>query len=84
MRTDHDRCVKRDGKDYKHFIQNVLERDNHTCQCCGSKTNTVVHHLNGYVWCVEGRTNVNNGITLCNTCHLDFHTKYGFKSNTKE
>ena len=30
------------------------------------------------------RTDVNNGITLCKTCHKEFHDIYGYTNNTKE
>ena len=29
----------------------------------------------------EGRTDINNGITLCVDCHKKFHEKYGNKNN---
>lgn len=44
----------------------------------------VVHHLDGYAWCKEKRTNVYNGITLCENCHLNFHSQYGYGNNTRE
>ena len=43
-----------------------------------------VHHLDGYDWCVEKRTDDTNGITLCETCHKNFHSLYGRGNNTKE
>ena len=71
--------------EFKRFIKIVLKRDNYTCQCCGKiggKLN--VHHLDGYNWCEEKRTDINNGITLCEKCHNDFHDIYGRGNNTKE
>ena len=70
---------------YNNFIKSVYERDNYTCQCCGDKRggNLVAHHLNGYNWDKEHRTDVNNGITLCETCHKKFHKQYGYGNNTK-
>lgn len=41
------------------------------------------HHLNGWNWCEEGRYDVDNGVTLCESCHLDFHNKYGYGNNTE-
>lgn len=70
---------------YKEFIKDTLKRDNYTCQYCGQISRDLnVHHLNSYHWDKENRTNINNGITLCSTCHNDFHNIYGRKNNTKE
>ena len=41
------------------------------------------HHLDGFHWCKEHRFDVENGITLCNDCHRDFHFYYGSKHNTE-
>lgn len=70
---------------YGLWRKGVYERDNYTCQCCGSnKGGTLVaHHLNGYHWFKEGRTDVNNGVTLCVNCHDKFHEIYG-KFNNNE
>lgn len=62
----------------------VYERDNYTCQCCGDNKggNLVVHHLDGYHWCKEKRIDVDNGATLCKSCHKDFHHLYSKRNNT--
>lgn len=64
----------------------VYERDNYTCQCCRTRKSGVfnAHHLNGYNWDRENRFNIDNGVTLCEDCHKDFHSKYGYGHNTKE
>lgn len=64
----------------------VYFRDDFTCQCCfdKNKKNLNAHHLNGYHWDVKNRFNPDNGITLCEECHSDFHKKYGRRNNTKE
>lgn len=51
----------------------VLSRDNHTCQCCKgkSKDNVLqVHHVESRK---TGGDAPNNLITLCKTCHENFH-----------
>ena len=70
------------------FIKKVMERDNFTCDICGFYgkwgEGLNVHHLNSYDWDVNNRTNINNGITLCEECHTDFHKMNGYGKNTKE
>lgn len=69
----------------RQFIKDVMEHDNYTCQMCGRRGGDLaVHHLNGYHWDVENRYNVKNGVTLCEECHKEFHSKYGYGHNTIE
>ena len=84
--TDAEREKGRHIEGYNDFIKGVYERDNYTCQICGDDKgrNLNAHHLNGYNWYKEGRTDVNNGITLCDKCHKLFHKLYGQGNNTKE
>lgn len=87
--TQEERECKRNYIEYAEFIKRVLYRDNFTCKCCGatrenSGSSMQVHHLDGYNWCKEKRTDVTNGITLCETCHQNFHIKYGRGDNTKK
>lgn len=84
--TENERIEKRHYNEYINWRKDVYERDNYTCQCCGSnKSGTLVsHHLNGYHWDKEHRTDMNNGITLCDKCHTEFHRIYGNKNNTRE
>ena len=81
----------RSSSDYNIFTRTVLFRDHFTCRYCGQKGKKEqldIHHLNGYKWCVEGRTDPENGVVLCNEklngCHEYFHTYYGRIRNTKE
>ena len=80
---------KRGDVYYNDWVINVLERDNHTCQCCSSKINLQAHHIKPYAKHKELRTDVRNGITLCECCHSPmilngFHQKYGTYNNTPE
>lgn len=85
-KTDEERQEQRNYKEYVDFTKRVISRDKHTCQCCGKICNhdAEVHHLNGYNWCIEGRCDDTNGITLCHNCHNNFHSIYGRGYNTKE
>jgi hypothetical protein len=64
----------------------VYKRDKYLCQCCGKRStrkNPInAHHLDGYNWCIERRTDVTNGVTLCQNCHTDFHSEHGYGYNT--
>ena len=83
--TQEEREKGRKYPEYVEFIKKVLKRDNYTCQCCGQHNNDMeIHHLDGYNWCKDKRTDETNAITLCNTCHKNFHMKYGKGDNIKE
>ena len=71
--------------EYYEWRKNVYEKDNYTCQCCGDNKghNLVAHHILNYSEHEEIRTNINNGITLCKTCHKLFHDIYGYRNNNK-
>ena len=52
----------------------VLSRDNHTCQCCRGKSKDPVlnvHHLESRK---VGGNAPNNLVTLCETCHKNYHS----------
>lgn len=84
-KTNDEREMQRRYPEYHIFVKTCLTRDNYTCQCCNKHYNNLeVHHLDGFDWCKEKRTDVTNGITLCETCHSNFHFKYGKGKNTKE
>lgn len=76
------RIKERDCLENILFTKNVLCRDNYICQKCGSKAD-VVHHLDGYNWCIDRRFDETNGISLCKTCHKNFHAMYGYGNNTE-
>lgn len=51
------------------------ERDNYTCQLCGSKENIVCHHIDGSGNTDHPNNNLDNLITLCSACHSSLHHK---------
>jgi hypothetical protein len=63
----------------------VYKRDSFACVKCGDNRggNLNAHHKDGYAWCVDRRYDVDNGATLCETCHRKFHSAYGNKDNTE-
>lgn len=84
--TDEERLIKRKVPQNYKWIRDVYERDNYTCQCCGYDNGgtLIAHHLNSWHWDKDNRFNIENGVTLCDSCHHRFHKEYGYKDNTKE
>lgn len=84
--TDEERENERSIEGYAQWRIAVYERDNYTCQICNDDKggNLNAHHLNSYKWDKANRTNVDNGITLCEECHKEYHSIFGSGENTKE
>ena len=71
--------------EYRKWFRLVFKRDKFTCKCCGKHGVTLnAHHLDGYDNFKEKRYDINNGITLCEDCHKEFHHIYGYGNNTKQ
>lgn len=63
----------------------VFSRDNWSCQKCTQRGGKLrAHHIRNFAEYPELRTSIENGITLCDRCHLDFHVLYGKKKNNLE
>lgn len=60
----------------------VLLRDQNVCQKCKGE-GKVVHHMDSYTKFPERRFDVDNGIVLCEDCHIKYHSIAGMNS-TKE
>ena len=73
---------------YKDWHDEVLSRDNYTCQCCGDRNGNGhnvefhVHHIFNFADNDDKRYDVDNGICLCRDCHYEFHKMYGFRNTT--
>lgn len=82
--TDEEREIGRNIKGLLEWRNEVYERDNYTCQCCGDSKggNLNAHHINAYNWDKEHRVDINNGICICSECHKEFHSIYGKGNNT--
>ena len=52
------------------WSRTVRERDSFTCRSCGSKKNSHAHHIVSKYYVPEYTLLLDNGITLCKTCHL--------------
>jgi len=57
--------------EYKEWRTAVYERDRWTCQLCEYKGDDIIaHHIKKFSEYKELRYDVDNGITLCRSCHI--------------
>jgi hypothetical protein len=71
--------------EFRLWRESVYARDGWICQGClvrGGKLHP--HHIQNFAEWPELRFAIDNGITLCEKCHIKFHKKYGWKKNNKE
>lgn len=65
--------------------QFIFSRDDFTCQVCGKRGGDLeAHHLMSYADNSDLRSDLENGVTMCKTCHRSFHKAKGFGKNTRE
>ena len=57
----------------KQWRESVLERDLYKCKQCYSTHILHVHHIKDWEKYPELRFDINNGIILCNSCHMKLH-----------
>jgi len=75
----------RNSANYKLWRKACFQRDNFTCQKYGiSGGRLVVHHINNFADFPELRFAIDNGITLSEKAHREFHKRYGKHNNTRE
>ena len=78
MKIVYEPLKRRATKEYKEWREAVFKRDNYTCQMCGQHGGKLnAHHIERYSKCVERRTDVSNGVTLCESCHRLLHKMEG-------
>lgn len=68
------------------WSKDIKGRDEYRCQNpkCKSRVGIMhAHHIESYVDNPDLRTDLYNGITLCDGCHTDFHSTYGRGGNTR-
>jgi hypothetical protein len=80
----------RNSRQMREWKSDVYTRDKFTCQHCGDNRggNLNAHHIKPFSMILAERNitsleeafkceelwNINNGITLCESCHIDIHT----------
>ena len=69
----------------KKWRKEIFKRDNYTCTICNVKGQRInAHHIYSWDKYKERRFDINNGVTLCHSCHKDFHKNYGYGNNNME
>lgn len=81
-KTMEERINRRSAPENREWSIKCLKKDDFICQKCGVRNGTKnAHHIFNYKKYEIGRFDEDNGITLCVSCHKDFHKKHGNKNN---
>lgn len=71
--------------EFRLWREAVFARDNFTCQKTKIKGDKLeAHHIKPFALFPELRFAIDNGITLSEKTHREFHKKYGRKNNNRE
>lgn len=81
--TSIDKKNSRKFPEYYRWKKMVHERDNYKCVICKKSHKLHSHHIQNYSENEEKQLCLDNGITLCIDCHVEFHNKYGYTNNNK-
>jgi hypothetical protein len=82
----NDNLLFRASREYKSWRKAVFKRDGYKCVLCGDEKggNLEADHIKDFALYPKLRLDINNGRTLCKSCHRKTDN-YGFKkSNTKK
>ena len=60
---------------YQRWRKAILRRDENRCRECGLTGHLNVHHIKPFKNHPQLRTDPNNGITLCESCHKKIHAE---------
>ena len=66
----------------KKWRTKIFERDDYTCVVCGIRGSSLnAHHILSWDTHIDERFSFDNGITLCESCHREFHKTFGYGNN---
>jgi len=65
----------RNTEAYHNWREAVINRDK-KCVICGAGTHLTAHHMDHATYFKDERFNVKNGVTLCQSCHMNFHNNF--------
>jgi len=81
----HIHKILRNSAEFKDWREAVFERDDWTCQKCNVRGGSLhPHHILNFSQYPDMRFSLDNGVTLCEKDHREFHKRYGQEYNTKE
>lgn len=81
----HDERWDRLQPKYKEWRDSVYKRDSFICKKCNIHPKYLeCHHILNWKDNVSSRYDVDNGITFCRDCHIEFHRIYGKKNNNAD
>lgn len=84
-RLDSDNNRKTTSPEYKTWRKSIYEQNNYTCQKCfhNMSGQLEAHHIESWASNEKLRYCLDNGITLCRQCHVNFHKIYGKTNNNR-
>lgn len=84
--TDDERENRRDVNAQKAWREQIFERDSYACQACHDTSggNLNAHHIIPHSRDKSVAWDLDNGITLCKSCHTSFHMQYGYTKCTRD
>lgn len=67
--------ILRNNSEYHQWREKIYKRDNYTCQYCGDNSggNLQGHHIKSWPDYPHLRYDVDNGLTVCESCHELIH-----------
>lgn len=65
----------RDTYEYRLWRWAVISRDRR-CVICNAATKLHAHHVNHATYFVDQRFDVDNGVSLCGACHMNYHCNF--------